>query len=33
MDWIKIIQFYEDALSIEVEKASFQARIAGAKIR
>jgi hypothetical protein len=33
MEWLRILQFYSDALSIERDKAEFQAKIAGAKIR
>lgn len=33
MEWQRIVAFYRDALSIEKDKAEFQAKIAGAKIR
>lgn len=33
MEWLRILEFYCDALKIEREQAMFQAKIAGAKIR
>lgn len=32
MEWLRILQFYCDALNVERDKAEFQAKIAGAKI-
>ncbi len=33
MDWLRVLSYYSDALTLERDKAEFQARIAGAKIR
>jgi hypothetical protein len=32
MEWPRIVQYYQDAMALERDKAEFQAKIAGAKI-
>jgi hypothetical protein len=32
MEWLRIVQYFRDAMSMERDKAEFQAKIAGAKI-
>lgn len=33
MEWLRILDFYRDAMNLERDRAEFQAKIAGAKIR